>query len=343
MKIAVGEPLQKFMNLAIRANRPVLLHGRHGVGKSEVLAEVAASLRIQFVPIDLSLLEPVDLTGIPSVRDGLTYPNPPAFLPREGQGLLVFEELNRCERYVRVPCLQLLTARKLNSYTLPPGWLPCAAINDAGDGYEADELDPALLSRFVQIWVVPDVNEWTRWARAHQVHPKIVAFVEHTPGIFDDPDVNPRAWTYASDLLTAWEAAREDQDTLVGALTGVLTEIWAVAFLQWYTGDATGGTPLLPLAILDEYPAHRSLVLRWHEQGRLDALDASLRLLQRHIQPHEVYEDIRSNLRQWANVEDFLDDVPAELRASFDAWLADRGLPPRQLSQPPLRRPRRQP
>ena len=114
-------------------------------------------------------------------EDGRTHYAMPTFLPQTGQGLLVFEELNRCPRYMATPCLQLLTARQLNDYGLPRGWLPCAAINDAEEGYGVEELDAALLSRFLRVKVVPEVTAWVQWARASQhVHETIVAFVEQS-------------------------------------------------------------------------------------------------------------------------------------------------------------------
>jgi MoxR-like ATPase len=99
--IPVGPALLELLVLAYRADQPVLLHGRHGVGKSAVLAAAAAHLGIGLIVRDLSLMEPPDLLGIPRVgEDGRTHYAVPAFLPQTGRGLLVFEELNRCPRYM---------------------------------------------------------------------------------------------------------------------------------------------------------------------------------------------------------------------------------------------------
>jgi MoxR-like ATPase len=115
LTIAAGTPLVELLTLAYYANHPVLLHGRHGVGKSEAFAHAAAQLEIGLIVCDLSVMEPPDLVGLPRVgEDGRTHYAPPAFLPQTDQGLLVFEELNRCPRYMQAPCLQLLTARQLN-------------------------------------------------------------------------------------------------------------------------------------------------------------------------------------------------------------------------------------
>src|SRR5262249_17559966 len=123
-KVSVGAALTPLVKLCYTANRPLLLIGPHGVGKSEVLQAAAHELKIDFITRDLSLMEPPDLIGLPTMKGGVTRYCRPSFLPTSGQGLIVFEELNRCATYMRAPCLQLLTARCLNDYRLPEGWLP---------------------------------------------------------------------------------------------------------------------------------------------------------------------------------------------------------------------------
>lgn len=323
LTMAAGAPLMDLITLAYQANMPVLLHGRHGVGKSEILAQAARQIGMDTVVRDLSLMEPPDLLGLPQIgEDGRTHYALPSFLPCTGRGLLVFEELNRCPRYMQAPCLQLLTARQLNDYVLPEGWLPCAAINDAADGYLADELDAALLSRFLQVTVVPDVTEWAHWARAHQVHSHIVDFVENSPGVFDDPAANPRAWVRASQLLTVWEHGERSQLLLTTALAGVLSEKWTLAFLQVYSNERR---PLRPDEIIEAYPTHQAAVRRWTSQGHLDVVAASLELLKRHLQAQRHYDAVIGAALRKAHVEAFLADLPADLRHQAHEWLLERG------------------
>jgi hypothetical protein len=324
MDVAAGRPLIDLLTLAYRANQPVLSHGRHGVGKSKLVERAAQHLGIQFIARDLSLMEPPDLIGIPAVgEDRRTHYAAPSFLPHDGRGFLLLEELNRAPRYVREPCLQLLTARRLNDYVLPAGWLPCAAVNDAGDDYQVDELDPAMLSRFLQVRVVPDVEEWARWARGEgAVHPEVVDFVESAPGVFDDPEPNPRAWEYASNVLKAWEAEESPPDLLATALAGLVGDTWTVAFIQAHGETAR---PLTPQAIIDSYLVHRPAVTRWLAERRLDLISASLDSLKRHLQPQHAYDAVVTDGDRKRNVEAFFSDLPADLRKQTREWLAGRG------------------
>ncbi len=325
LTVPAGQPLLDLITKVVYpAGLPVLLHGRHGIGKSALLAGAASSLGIDLLECDLSLMEPPDLVGIPRAgEDGRTRYAPPSFLPTGGSGLLVFEELNRCPRYMQAPCLQLLTARRLNDYRLPDGWLPCAAVNDTADGgYLAEELDPALLSRFMRVRVVPDVNQWVTWAQQSGVHEKVIAFVQDSPGVFEDPAANPRAWHYASRLLTAWEQGEREREALTVALAEVLGEKWALALLRTYLDPYK---PLQPSEILDAYPAHRARLRSWIEERRLDLVAASIEVLKRHLQPRRVFEALVHNEQQLMNVEGFFGDLPPDLKRQVSTWLEERG------------------
>ncbi|MCB9882928.1 MAG: AAA family ATPase [Planctomycetes bacterium] len=109
------------LDIAWRARRNVLLEGPTGIGKSAVVQQFAARAGIGFVVLDLSLLEPPDLVGLPVIREGRTHDAVPSELPTSVHGVLMLEELDRAEIPVMQPALQLLSARRLHDYELPPG------------------------------------------------------------------------------------------------------------------------------------------------------------------------------------------------------------------------------
>lgn len=317
-----------------RAGLPVMLIGSYGIGKSDLLSLAAKMLGIQLLMRDLSLMEAVDLTGIPRINgQGRTQYAAPAFLPRKGRGLLLLEELNRTPPHVRAPCLQLLTARRLNDYTLPDGWLPVAAMNPPDGEFQVDPLDPALASRFLQIHVRADVTEWVAWARRQRLHAKVVEFVEMTPGVFDDPEANPRAWTWVSQLLVAWEQSETPwQCELLTAVAGKVGPSWAQAFLQFYEGQER---PLTGEEIATRYGSLRAIVRRWRAGGRLDLLDASVEGFQRYLNARIQQEDPdvllqSSNLRRHAR--QLHDDILPDMALAFRQWL-DRHAPSGFLSE----------
>jgi len=324
--LPAGDKVIDLIELAYHTNQPILLSGRHGIGKSSLFEQAAHQLGINIVVRDLSLMEPVDLIGIPQInKNRRTVYCPPSFLPTEGNGLLVFEELNRCHHSVRAPCLQLLTARCLNDYDLQTGWLSCAAINPIDDelNYPVDELDPALISRFLQVCVVADVASWVKWSREPgNVHEAVLEFVEGSTDIFDDPISNPRAWTYASNLLITWESTQQFVDLLTVGLTGLVGETWAASFLEFY--GATDARPLLPQQIIDDYIRYRDRVNRWIKDTKLDLISSSLENLKKHLQRQRDYEDVIHNVVSKENVETFFSDLPADLKKIARSWLKDR-------------------
>ena len=97
MSLPAGDAVIELIELARRADQPVLLAGPHGVGKSSLFEETARRQGIGIIVRDLSLMEPIDLIGIPRINDdGRTEYHAPSFLSNDGAGLLVIEELNRC-------------------------------------------------------------------------------------------------------------------------------------------------------------------------------------------------------------------------------------------------------
>ncbi len=119
--------------LLTKVRKPAFLWGSPGVGKSEVVAQVAASQAIRLVDIRAILLDPVDLRGLPTVENGKAAWATPAFLPDGGDGILFLDALNAAPPLVQAACYQLVLDRALGEYRLPDGWTVFAAGNREGD------------------------------------------------------------------------------------------------------------------------------------------------------------------------------------------------------------------
>lgn len=323
MTIKVGRPLIEQVKLSYGANLPLLLVGRHGVGKSESLKAAAAELGIDFLCRDLSLMEPPDLIGLPVSDKEVTRFRPPSFLPRDGKGLLVFEELNRCEKYMRSPCLQLLTDRSLNDYRLPADWLPMACINPASDdeGYDVDDLDPALLSRFVQVQVEPDVKEWLAWAREHGVHPAVLDYITADGTVFESSVSNPRAWKYVSDVVHAALSSQAPKESLRAGVLGLVGDKRGTVFLRTLKDKVRS---LTAEQILTSYASYRQQLQDLVRQGQLDLVKAALLSVQKHMQASSNYDGVRRSRKQWSNIGRFLGDLPGDLREEARRFFKER-------------------
>ena len=323
-KLKISE-VPSLLQIAHAADVPVLLEGSHGIGKSEILEHAASQMGVGFRALDLSLLEPVDLVGIPMIEDKRTQYAPPAILPREGRGLLLLEELNRASPQTRTPALELLTRRQLHEYHLPVGWLPCASINPQNEGYTVDALDPALLSRFLVVRVEADHGGWVQWAREKGLHTGVVDYVEASPDIFTSTDVNPRALEYASKILSAFEASGHvprGDNLLIAALAGLVGESMAVSLLRFLKGARK---PLAPEEVLSAYAAHRPALKEIVRQGRLDLAQKTLQKLKHHLQRQKTWDEVEASTETMDNLHAFLGDLPPDLKNQFEEWTVERG------------------
>lgn len=272
--IPVGPRLEAVLELAYRARRAVLLEGPTGIGKSEVVRGVAERLGIATTVLDLSLLEPPDLVGLPVIQDGRTVYAVPRVLPRSGAGILMLEELNRAERYIQQPALQLLSARRLHEYELPSDWVCFAAINPESADYQVTPLDRALRARFLSLGVRADRSAWLAWAQTHGIHPAIIELAQNHERILEE--VPPRTWTYASLVLGALRPEElSDGALLRDALGGYLPPTWVEALLL--SQDRWAGKLKLDIrALLADYgpgTAMAAELIGYRERGQTDRFD----------------------------------------------------------------------
>lgn len=325
MTYITTDRLVGLIKLAYGANTPLLLISEAGIGKSTIFAAAAAALGLNLIVIDLSVMEPTDLLGLPRIVNGKTTYAPPGFLPTSGRGLLLFEELNRASSFTRTPALELLTRRAIQGYSLPPGWLPVAAANPEGAGYAVDTLDQAFLSRFIVVGVRASTSGWLSWARTNRLHPAIISYVEAVPDFFErNPRVSPRSLEQASKLLSAAQDGSFDPTITAVALGGVLGDPMAVAVLR-FSADTV--KPPEPKEILNRYRQLQPDIRRMAKAGRLDVLRATLAKVEQYFDS-ATWAAVKADPNQSRNLDLFLGDVPADLRLEFYRSIAAKELIP---------------
>jgi hypothetical protein len=196
------------LQLLTRIQKPAFLWGPPGVGKSQIVAQVAALLGLRLIDIRAVLLDPVDLRGLPTVEQGRAAWAIPAFLPEDGAGILFLDELNAAPPLVQAACYQLVLDRALGEYRLPDSWTVFAAGNREGDRAVASRMSSALANRFVHLTFEPDLDDWSRWAMGPgDLRPEVVAFLRWRPELlhhFEPTDKafpSPRAWASVSHIL----------------------------------------------------------------------------------------------------------------------------------------------
>lgn len=193
----------------IPTRRPLFLHSSPGVGKSSLVRQVADSLSFKLVDVRATLLDPVDLRGVPRIKGDRAEWCPPVFLPADGEGILFLDELPQAPPMVQTACMQLVLDRRLGEYELPEKWVVVAAGNRTEDRAGAHRMITPLLNRFIHLDVEVSADDWQAWAVANAVAPEVRAFLRFRPALLFqfDPSTNPRAfptprsWSFVSDAL----------------------------------------------------------------------------------------------------------------------------------------------
>ena len=120
--------------------KPVLIRGRHGVGKSEVVYQISAALGMPVVERRASQMTEGDLVGLPSTDGNVTSFNPPDWFKTacDNPVVLFLDEVDRATIEVRQGIFELTDSRKLNGHTLDKDTLVFAAVNggEHGDQYQ---------------------------------------------------------------------------------------------------------------------------------------------------------------------------------------------------------------
>jgi hypothetical protein len=320
--LPLGPRVEAILEVAYRARRAVLLEGPTGIGKSELVGQVARKLGIAHTVLDLSLLEPPDLVGLPIIEEGRTRYALPRFLPQSGAGILMLEELNRAERYIQQPALQLLTARSLHEYVLPEGWVCFAAINPETGDYQVTPLDLALRARFLQVAVRPDRAAWLAWAGQNAVHPAVIALARAHEKIFES--VPPRSFTYASTLLSSMRPEELADATLLrDVLSGYLPSVWVSALAS------SASLSLRPLEVdvhelLRGYASDNTFgkqLRSWKERGETDKLSELTARLATLLAGPECGVLIAKKQLSLPVLEALLSDLPGDQRAQLQEAL----------------------
>jgi hypothetical protein len=239
---------------------PVMLWGPPGVGKSQMVAQIAASHGMPVIDVRLSQMEPTDLRGIPFRSGEVVEWAVPAMLPDEkrhgASGILFLDELTSAAPTVSAAAYQLILDRRLGEYRVPPGWAIFAAGNRQGDRGVTYSMPAPLANRFSHFEVETHLDDWVAWAHAHGIDERIIAFLRFRPELlFDfDPKYNPvafpspRSWEFAHRALQKFADRTE---LLLGALqacVGPAAGIETKAFL-----DNLGNLPDLDAIVRGEH------------------------------------------------------------------------------------------
>jgi len=227
----------------IEMGEPVMLWGPPGVAKSSILRQIAERQGREFIDVRASMLDPVDLRGIPIVdkKTQRTKWAAPDFLPDGSKpSLLCLDELVSAPPSMQGALYQLVLDHRCGEYVLPDNCSVVAAGNREGDRGVVYRMPTPLASRFTaHIEIKADVDDWQAWAIENDVPIEIIAWIRFRPEmLFNfDPKSHERAFACPRTIEKAGkifqtEPSYEVEFALYRGCVGQAAAVDLLAFLR---------------------------------------------------------------------------------------------------------------
>ena len=235
---------RKSLLKAFSKKRPLFLWGPPGIGKSELVADIAQELGGYMIDLRLGQMEPTDIRGIPFYNkdSGKMDWAEPVDLPTEEFAsqypivVLFLDEMNSAAPSVQAAAYQLILNRRVGKYKLPENVALVAAGNRESDKGVTYRMPTPLANRFIHQEMRVDFASYQEWAVNNNIHKDVVGYLSFAKqDLYDfDPKsasrafATPRSWTFVSQLL---EDEDGDDDTIMNLIAGTVGEGLAVKFM----------------------------------------------------------------------------------------------------------------
>ena len=210
--------------------RPVCLMGPTGIGKTEIVKQVAEEKELAFLSYSVTHHTRQSAIGLPRLTerqvDGksvcvteYTLSEIVAEVWRvmeetgKDRGILFLDEFNCASETLRPAMLQLLQSKTFGPHALPDGWMLVLAGNPGEYNASATSLDPVMADRMRLLWLAPDYPAWRAYMTERGVHPMVLSYLDDHRGhfyVFEKGSegtglVTARGWEDLSVLLKMME------------------------------------------------------------------------------------------------------------------------------------------
>lgn len=199
------------LSFCMQNNKNLMIWGAPGIGKTHLSRAAAEAYGGGYIALHLTLMEPIDLRGLPVISEDRTKVNwvPLGELPTdpESKGLIHLDELNTADPSVMAAAMQFVLDRRIGEYTLPPGWRIVACGNRVHDGASARKMPTALADRFAHATLTVSTDDWTSWAIGAGVEHSLIGFLNFRKDLLHNfsstrtVNTTPRGWEDVSMAL----------------------------------------------------------------------------------------------------------------------------------------------
>ena len=217
--------------------RPVLLMGPPGVGKTQIMEQISREMEIGLVSYTITHHTRQSAIGLPYIVERqyggrkmsvteYTMSEIVASVYRKiektglREGILFIDEINCVSETLAPAMLQFLQCKTFGSHEIPQGWIIVAAGNPPEYNKSVREFDVVTLDRIKMIPVEPDYQVWKEYAYEQAIHPAVISYLNTRPQSFCQIEttvdgkrfVTPRGWEDLSAFLQVYEKLGKKAD-----------------------------------------------------------------------------------------------------------------------------------
>ncbi len=217
--------------------RPVLLLGAPGIGKTQIMEQVARECGIALVAYTITHHTRQSAIGLPFVSKkqfgGREYTvteytmseivaSVYGKMEKTGlkEGILFIDEINCASETLAPAMLQFLQCKTFGSHEIPRGWIIVAAGNPPEYNRSVREFDVVTMDRVRKIEVEPDFAVWKEYALKNQLHPAVISYLNARTNNFYRMETTvdgrkfatPRGWEDLSQILEVYERLGKEMD-----------------------------------------------------------------------------------------------------------------------------------
>ena len=210
--------------------RPILLLGAPGIGKTQIMAQICRELSIGLVAYTITHHTRQSAIGLPFIREkkyGDMVTSVTEYTMSEivaamyekmektglAEGILFIDEINCVSETLAPAMLQFLQYKTFGSHEIPPGWVIVAAGNPPEYNKSVRDFDVVTLDRVRKLNVEPDYACWKGYAYEQEIHPAILSYLNLKPQHFYKMEntvdgmffATPRGWEDLSRILKVYQ------------------------------------------------------------------------------------------------------------------------------------------
>lgn len=243
-----------------------MIHGSPGIGKSDIMRQIARDNKLKLLDMRLSQMDPTDLNGFPSLNKERTRSHyaPPEYIPLEGDPipkgfngwLLFLDEVNTAPPATQAAAYKLVLDRKIQDISLHSNLAMAAAGNLSTDKAIVNTMSTALQSRMQHYQLRVDLKSWIVWANANNIDHRIVSYISYKPEVLHNfnPEHSdftfpcPRTWAFLSKKIDIYA----NKEIVPGKIASMSATVGEPAAREFYAfSQIYQDIPAIPQIVAD--------------------------------------------------------------------------------------------